>query len=308
MPITLALEEYDRTRGLIDGRVAVPDVRPIVIGSGPRHERMLLERAYDAAELSMASYIMARSQGASLTAIPVFPRRLFSPSCVYVRRGITAAAQLVGGRVGVYSLQFTMSVQARGDLHHHFGLPMGSVTWVRAGREIMPHGSPLRVEDRPGADLWDSLAAGGMDAVISPDVPQAFEGGRVARLFPAFASVERDLWARTGVYPIMHTVAIRAEAVAARPSLPEELFEAFARAKSLGAQHLRQPNATSLVWGRAALEEQEALLGDPFPYDLDAVNRRALEQLMRYQVEQGFLEHPLALDELFTPVPARGGS
>src|SRR5262249_20734789 len=105
MPITLALEAYDRTQALLAGRVAVPGVRLVIVDSGPRHERMLLDRGYDAAELSMSSYILARARGAALTAIPVFPRRLFSPSCVYVRRGLTDPARLAGGRIGVYSLQ-----------------------------------------------------------------------------------------------------------------------------------------------------------------------------------------------------------
>ena len=304
MPLTLALEAYDRTQALVDGRVAIPDVEPIVVGSGPRHERMLLERAYDAAELSMSSYIMAKARGAPLAAIPVFPRRLFSPSCVYVRPGITRPADLVGGRIGVYSLQFTMSVIARGDLAHHFGVGMADVTWVRAGREIVPHRSPLPVEERPGADLWRLLTEGAIDAVISPDVPRAFEDGRIARLFPAFAGVERALWGKTLVYPIMHTVAIQEERLAARPALAGDLYRAFVRAKALGAGQLRQPYATSLVWGRAALEEQEALLGDPFPYDLGAMNRCSLEQLMRYQVEQGLMESAAPVDELFADVSA----
>jgi len=128
MPVTLALEPYDRTQPLLDGRVPLPNVTPVVIASGPRHERMLLEHAYDAAELSMSSYILARARGAPLIAIPVFPRRLFSPACIYVRHGITRPAEVCGGRVGVYSLQFTMSVVARGDLHHHLGVPMDAVT------------------------------------------------------------------------------------------------------------------------------------------------------------------------------------
>jgi len=302
MTVTLALEAYELTRPLLDGRVPLPDISTVVVGSGPRHERMLLEQAYDAAELSMSSYVLARARGAALTAIPVFPRRLFSPSCVYVRPGIVHPADLHGGRIGVYSLQFTMSVVARGDLHHYFGVPMEAVTWVRAGREIVPHASPLRVEEQPGADLWGLLAAGGIDAVISPDVPEAFEDGRVARLFPAFEPVERDLYARTDVYPIMHVVALARAAVARRPSLPQELYDAFAHAKALAYRALRQPYATGLVWGRAALEAQERLFGDAFPYDLGPANRRALLQLMRYQMQQGFLGEFHHVDALFAPV------
>ena len=299
MPVTLALEAYDRTQALLDGRVPLPDVSPVVIASGPRHERMLLEHAYDAAEVSMSSYIMARAGGAPLVAIPVFPRRLFSPSCIYVRRGITRPAQLHGGRIGVYSLQFTMSVVARGDLHHYLGVPMDAVTWVRAGREIVPRTSRLPVEERPGVDLWSLLADGRLDAVISPDVPAAFEEGRVLRLFPAFEAVERELYQSTRVYPIMHTVARTRAAVGRRPSLPRELYDAFAHAKALAWQALRQPHATGLVWGRAALEAQEQLLGDAFPYGIGDANRRALTLLMRYQVEQGFLDLAEDFDDLF---------
>ncbi len=299
-PITLALEPYDRTWPLLDGRVALRDVSLVVAASGPRHERMLLEGAYDAAELSMSSYVLARSAGAPLVAIPVFPRRLFSPSCLYVRAGLADPAELRGARIGVYSLQFTMSVVARGDLEHHFGVPADAVTWVRTGREIVPHHSPLRVEECSGADLWGLLAGGRLDGVISPDVPAAFEEGRVRRLFPAYEDVERGLYRRTGVFPIMHTVAITQAALRRRSSLPGELHAAFSRAKALAWRALRQPHATGLVWGRAALEAQERVLGpDAFPYDLEEANRRSLAQLMRYQVEQGLLDRPMDVDGLF---------
>ena len=302
MPVTLALEPYDRTQPLLDGRVPLPNVSPVVVASGPRHERMLLDHAYDAAELSMSSYILARARGAPFVAIPVFPRRLFSPSCVYVRHGITRPAELHGGRIGVYSLQFTMSVVARGDLHHYLGVPMDAVTWVRAGREIIAHASRLPVEERPGVDLWSLLADGRLDAVISPDVPAAFEEGRVLRLFPAFEAVDRELYQSTRVFPIMHTVAIMRAAVDRRPSLPRELYDAFAHAKAMAWRALRQPHATGLVWGRAVLEAQERLLGDAFPYGLGDANRRALALLMRYQVEQGFLDRAEDIDDLFVEV------
>src|SRR5438105_3019994 len=174
MPLTLAIEAYDRTQALLDGRVSVRDIEPVVVGSGPRHERMLLERLYDA--------------------------------------------------------------------------------------------------------------------------------GRGGRPFGALAAVERALWRKTHVYPIMHTVAIFEGRLSERPTLAKELYDAFVQAKALGMTQIRQPYATSLIWGRAALEEQEALLRDPFPYDLGEENRRSLAQLMRYQVEQGLLDRVLPVDDLFGSV------
>jgi 4,5-dihydroxyphthalate decarboxylase len=45
-----------------------------------RHERMLQKGEFDVAKLSLSSYLMAKSRDIPFTAIPVFPRRLFSQS------------------------------------------------------------------------------------------------------------------------------------------------------------------------------------------------------------------------------------
>jgi 4,5-dihydroxyphthalate decarboxylase len=51
---------------------------------------MLDHREWDACEFSLSSYLMAKARGAPLTAVPVFPRRLFSQSQMYInaRAGI----------------------------------------------------------------------------------------------------------------------------------------------------------------------------------------------------------------------------
>jgi len=87
LQLTVALEHYDRHLPLLEGRV-VPegiDLRVVhVTVEGGRHERMLDHWEWEACELSLGSYMMARARGAPLTAIPVFPRRLYSQSQMYV--------------------------------------------------------------------------------------------------------------------------------------------------------------------------------------------------------------------------------
>ena len=87
--ITLALDRYDRHIPFFDSTVRLPpqlkDLRVLQVvqhGSlrdgAARHERMLRDREFDAAETSLASYIVAKSRGLPFSAIPIFPRRLFS--------------------------------------------------------------------------------------------------------------------------------------------------------------------------------------------------------------------------------------
>ena len=101
--ITLALSVYDRHIPFFDGTVTVKDgdLKVLAVGEanalrdgGKRHHRMLIDREFDACEVSLSSYIMARSQGLPFTAIPVFPRRLFSQSHVWSRTTIHPSARL----------------------------------------------------------------------------------------------------------------------------------------------------------------------------------------------------------------------
>ncbi|MBI4278675.1 MAG: ABC transporter substrate-binding protein [Armatimonadetes bacterium] len=305
--LVLALEDYDRTHALIEETVRPEgiDLVPIVVGSSERHARTL-RGEFDAAEMSLSQYIMAKSRGADMTAIPVFPRRLFSHACVYVHTGsnITQPQDLVGRRIGTSNFQFTMAVVARGDLHHHYGVRMTEVTWVTVAEELVPFTPPpgVRIEHRPGGNLNAMVDSGEVDAHIYPDVIPPYERGSpgVRRLFPNFPEWDRRYYEKTGVYPIMHLVAIRDDVHRRHPWVARSLWRAFEEAKRRALEHLSHPFNVSLAWGRWLLEEERAVFGrDPYPYDLSEGNRRSLEMMMRYQIEQGLLEEPLPLEALF---------
>jgi 4,5-dihydroxyphthalate decarboxylase len=63
-----------------------------------RHARMLQKGEFDICEVSLSSYLMAKSRGMPFTAVPVFPRRLFSQSQIWVSTdaGIGSPKDLVG--------------------------------------------------------------------------------------------------------------------------------------------------------------------------------------------------------------------
>ena len=95
-PLSIALDRYDRHVPFFLGQVAAPagyELKPLEVGMDPprrdginRHHRMLVKREFDIAEVSLASYIIGVSRGAAFTAVPAFPRRLFSQNHIFVRR------------------------------------------------------------------------------------------------------------------------------------------------------------------------------------------------------------------------------
>ena len=112
LKLTMALSHYDRHLPLLDGSVQAEgvDLQVLEVGQSKplkhgrdQHERMLQKHEFDVCELSLSSYLMARSRGMPFTAIPVFRRRLFSLCQIWVNvdAGINAPQDLVGKRVGL---------------------------------------------------------------------------------------------------------------------------------------------------------------------------------------------------------------
>jgi 4,5-dihydroxyphthalate decarboxylase len=312
MDITLALDRYDRHVPLFMGLVPPPAglrYHALEVGMVPprrdgvdRHRRMLRELEFDAAEVSLASYIMARQRGAPLTAIPVFPRRLFSQNHVFVNRasGIRSAAELAGRRVGLWAFQVTMSVLAKGDLKDYYGVPWESIDWYTQYAEEIPWTHPTVRLSKVEGDLAAMLLAGEIDAYIHPH-PPALVQERSARLFePSDEECVRYYEAR-GYYPIMHLVAIREETVRARPALPRELMALFAEAKRIAWDFYHDPGYALLAFSRNQYEREQRLLGaDPWTAGI-AANRANLERFIGWMVDQRLLEGPIAVESLFHP-------
>ena len=112
-----------------------------------------------------------------------------------------------------------------------------------------------------------------------------------------------ECFRKTGIFPIMHTVAIRNEIAEQNPWLPEAVFNAYSQAKRLMYESLSKTGWAdiSLPWIGQELEETRALMGDNFwPYGIDP-NRKTLETLFRYSHQQGLSSRQLTVGELFLP-------
>lgn len=262
MKLTVALERYDRHFPFFDGTVRPPpgvELRVLQVGQSVtlrdgtgRHERML-RGEFDVCEFSLSSYLMAKARGMPITAVPVFPRRLFSASQMFVHpdSAIEHPRDLVGKKVAISSFQTTLSLLAKGDLKFEYGVPWEEIKWcmtskekvdfrVRAGVSIEPIGKR--------EELGELLETGRIDAFFLPHPPHSVMSGekKARRLFRDTRQEELRYFRKYGYFPIMHVLALRAELAAREPRLPGAMLECYARAKEIAAGYYEDPNWSRL--------------------------------------------------------------
>ena len=287
--LTLSCGEYKRTRPLLDGRVTVagydieviPDPLPStgILGDYqyPRTLRMLDEKAFDVCEMGMAPLVTALSQGVPLVAIPVFHYRRFRHRYVFCRAaGIETPADLAGRRVGVRRINQSAAVWARALLQHDYGVDLKDITWVVTLdvplRDAVRNELDMEVA-RPGESLEELLVRGDIDAMIEASSnlsPAAREAAGVRMLLGEDPrQLEVDYYARTGFFPIMHTIALRRDVAERHEGLYRALYDAFVEARAVGNRGAEPPSRYILAteeeewWGSLTPEQAEILCGGP---------------------------------------------
>jgi len=325
LKLTLACWDYDRTRALFDGRVKPEGIELDLWSThnvGEIMQRMVRHRQFDVSELGITYYLRTLElPDPPFIAIPVFPNRFFRHSAVFVNttRGIRSPGDLAGRRVGeLQRYGHDAGIWAKGALGDDFGLKASSMTHyvggierTDAGPDWAPFDPPEDVAIHrlsPEQGLDDMLRRGEIDALFSAHIPPSARRSPqlVQRLFPDFERVERDYFARTGIFPIMHTVVIRRETYDENRWIARAIMTAFEAAKAIALKAYNASdiffNAPSMIpWLVALREKNRALLGDDYwPYGLEP-NRKTLETCLRYHREQGLLKRSYRLEDLFAP-------
>ena len=320
LKITIALGDYDQTRDLALGRVQPVGIDLTVLNFDVEEifYRFFERLEWDVSELSMGMYTSAISRGDNrFIAIPVFPSRVFRHSGIYVRTDgkISTPTDLIGKRVGIPQWSQTAGIYIRGLLQNAYNVPFQKIKWVQAGvndpgrHEPAVLNLPDGVEIRPVTDrsLNQMLVVGDLDAVITARPPNAFlNSSNLRLLIEDYAKVEAEYFRSTGIFPIMHTVAIRRDLYEANRWIARNLFLALETAKERSLKRLSDITVAHipLPWISELrdrfLKAGAAERGGLWPYGLHH-NRPTLEAFLRYAFEQGSCHRLLQPEEIFAP-------
>src|SRR5690348_15670404 len=317
--LTMACWNYDRTRALLEDRIPIDGIELNYLNL-PVEEtffRMLRQREFDIAEMSLSSYTLSLFRDPQpFIAIPVFPSRFFRHSCIYIHAGsgIREPKDLAGKRIGNPEYQMTAPVWIRGILSDEYGVPVTGATYLSGGEEEPGRPEKLalslppqfRLEAIPATKtLSRMIESGEIDALYTARAPSTFTrgSGKVERLFPDYAAVERAYYLKTKIFPIMHTVVIRRDVYEQHRWVAQSLYKALVAAQKEVYEDLHETAALKfmLPWLLPHVEETEKLMGRNFwPYGLQE-NEHTLSTFLRYSYEQGLSKRQLAPKELFAP-------
>jgi 4,5-dihydroxyphthalate decarboxylase len=314
--LSIATTDYDHFRDFRLGTVVAQGIEHTwsVLSHHEVFARFTANREWDVAELSIAKFAaQVTRDDPDIIGLPVICSRMFRFGAFYVNRrsGITTVGDLRGKRIGSPEWAHSAAVYMRGWLHNEAGVTLDEVRWVQAGANApgreekveiqLPDGVLLeRVTNRSLSDL---LATGDLDCAIIARPPDCFRHGHpdVVRLFPDFQPMEDEHYQRTGVWPIMHIIAMRRAIVDEHPWVARNLYNAFDESKKRSVERLLDPAVSRypLPWlPRYAESMRNRFGGDPFPYGIEA-NRATLEQLLRYAHQQGIAHRLATPDEVF---------
>jgi 4,5-dihydroxyphthalate decarboxylase len=323
LELSAAFAPNDRTKYVLSGRVQPEGIQLLTtpLHASEMFWRQLKFSEFDVSEMSVSSLVIATSNGnTDWVALPVFSMRHFFHTSILVRKdaGIEQPSDLRGKRIGVPEYQQTWAVWSRGILADEFGVQPGDMTWYMERAPEQSHGGATGFTAPPGVELHyiprttnmgEMMVKGELDATLlyltSTNLIDRSRIDLAARsdirtLFPDPAAEAKRYYAKTGLYPINHTVVVRRSVLEKHPWVALNIYDAFVRAKALQRAERDARLEPHIAAGLLDAAAVAALAKDPMPYGVVAA-RRELETIARYDYEQGLAKRLVTLDELFAP-------
>ncbi|MBM2809871.1 MAG: 4,5-dihydroxyphthalate decarboxylase [Chloroflexi bacterium] len=293
----------------------------VVMPPEKRHSQMK-RGAFDAAEFSFSTLIRSCvvGGGQAQRALPLWLNRGLRHKTIIVRKGsrITQPSHLSGGRIAGLSYGGSTNIWARQLLADDYGVDPKSVTWVVLEEEDdLDPSAGIRTEQVDGgldnfAAFWSMLAKDEVDAVISPGfnffyatferfsdmVARSQSSGRKGPAGPGSVPTElsdafeslipetataADYTRRTGVYPLIHTISIKAELAEQHPEASARLVKLFREAARRAPDYMPDGDRELLV------KERELMGFDPYVQGWGDWQERTTATFVQSLVKQGLL-------------------
>ncbi len=285
LPLSMAGYKFDRTNALIAGRVKVEgcDIQFKESGIGDLNIHVFSgPQTLDVTEIGLHPFMLAFANDGfrDYSLLPIFPLRLFRHRSVFIRtdRGIKKPENLRGKTIATAGYSSTSLTWIRGIFQEEYGIKPEDMQWIISSKDssakdagkvskqenIFPEGVPISMGPA-GKDESDLLESGEVDALFHAVEPRAYIQGhpKVGRLFPDYRSTERAYFSKTGIFPIMHAVAIKKSLVKKNPWLVEAVFRAYSQSKQIAYDYMAKAAGLrdSLPWFGQEFEETRALMG-----------------------------------------------
>ena len=155
--------------------------------------------------------------------------------------------------------------------------------------------------------LVEMLLSGEIDCMISAHPPHEFgvDNSGITRLMPDYRELEEEYFRETGIYPIMHTIAIKRDVYEEYPWIARNLMTAFEEARDLSVARLTIVTASQIPvpWGYVNAERTaETVFGNNgiWPYGVEP-SLVTIEAFLQYCDEQGVTHRKLTPEELYAP-------
>jgi 4,5-dihydroxyphthalate decarboxylase len=279
------LADYPVVRALKAGEVKSDLVEFDFCGPETAHQGfkpMIREGAFDAGELAIGSFLQAKAYNKPLVLLPaVVMARFQHHTIVYnAANGGLRPKDLEGRRIAVRSYTQTTGIWVRGILAHEHGVDLNRLTWVCTDdAHLAEYRDPAIVErPGPGAKPLDRmLLDGDVDALI-PATDLTKDHPNIRHLIPN-PNAEAKAWvAKHGTVPVNHYFVVSKALADARPDVVREIYRVLQESKALA------PSPADGI--------------DFFPYGVEA-NRKPLELIVQYALEQQIIPRMFTIGELF---------
>jgi 4,5-dihydroxyphthalate decarboxylase len=323
LKLNFACQGYAWMKPFLDGEVKLDgiELKTESLFPAATFERLLKNRDFDVAEMGLTYYVGTLEHASPpFVAMPVFPVRSFRLSCIYVagKSDIRAPKDLIGKRFGeAFTHGHDAGIWARGILRDYHGVPFDAYSayfiggvgrpaakWDWASFDTEPAGRRVK-HIGPDRTLDAMLEAGEIDVLFSAIDPPGLATGAVRRLFQDAEAAERDYYAKSRVFPIMHTVVIRTAYHKQNPPIAALLYKTFKELKTRVMERERAqeyiPMTRMLPLYTEHQREMQRLMGpDYWPYGL-AGNRKTLDDFLGYHHDLGISKRRWKPEELFVP-------